>query len=69
MAKQNLPQHFRYINPIIEVLKSLGGSGRSSEVSDLVIEKLNITDEELDDLLQSDNQELKTKYIGPGWFL
>ncbi|MFH2046871.1 MAG: restriction endonuclease [Pseudomonadota bacterium] len=61
MASQNLPQHFRYINPIIEVLKSLGGSGRSSEVTDLVIEKLNITDKELEDLLQSGQSRIKNQ--------
>jgi restriction system protein len=61
MASRNLPQHFRFINPIIEVLKSLGGSGRSSEVSDLVIEKLNITDKELEDLLQSGQSRIKNQ--------
>lgn len=44
MTNQNLPQHFKYINPIVETLRELDGSGRSSEVTDLVIEKLNISD-------------------------
>lgn len=61
MASRNLPQHFRFINPIIEVLKSLGGSGRSSEVTDLVVEKLDITDEELEDLLQSGQSRIKNQ--------
>jgi len=61
MASRNLPQHFRYINPIIEVLKFLGGSGRSSEVSDLVIEKLDITDVELEDQLQSGQSRIKNQ--------
>ena len=47
MTKENLPQHFRYLNPILEVLQAIGGSGKISEVIDLVIEKLNISDEEL----------------------
>lgn len=47
MTKGNLSQHFRYINPILEVLQAIGGSGKSSEVIDLVIEKLNISEEEL----------------------
>ena len=47
MERGNLPQHFRYINPILEVLQESGGSGKTSEVIDLVIEKLNISDEEL----------------------
>lgn len=58
---QNLPQHFRYIIPIIEVLRELGGSGKSSEVLDMVIEKLNIADEELEDTLKSGGSRIKNQ--------
>ena len=61
MDSQNLPQLFRYINPIIDVLRELGGSGRSSEVSDMVIEKLNISDGELEDTLQSGGSRIKNQ--------
>ncbi len=61
MANQKLPQHFRFINPIIEVLKELGGSGRSSEVTDVVIEKMNISDDELEDVLQSGQSRIKNQ--------
>jgi len=61
MTNQKLPQHFRFINPIIEVLRELGGSGRSSEVTDLVIEKMNISDEELEDLLPSGYSRIKNQ--------
>jgi len=61
MSDQNLPQHFRYINPIIEVLRELGGSGRSSEVTDMVIEKLSISDDELEDTLQSGGSRIKNQ--------
>jgi len=61
MTNQKLPQHFRFINPIIEVLRELGGSGRSSEVSDVVIEKLNISDDELEDLIQSGQSRIKNQ--------
>lgn len=61
MTNQNLPQHFRYINPIIEVLKELGGSGRSSEVTDMVIEKLNISEDDLEDTLQSGGSRIKNQ--------
>jgi len=53
MTKGNVPQHFRYINPILEVLQALGGSGKSAEVIDLVIDKLNISDEELQKTVES----------------
>jgi restriction system protein len=61
MAKQNLPQHFRYINPIINVLRESGGSGRSSEVTDMVIEELNISDDELEDTLRSGGSRIKNQ--------
>jgi hypothetical protein len=40
MTNQRLPQYFRFIIPIIDVLKELESSGRASEVTDLVVEKL-----------------------------
>jgi len=61
MDSQNLPQHFRYINPIIEVLRESGGSGRSSEVTDMVIEKLNISDSDLENTLQSGGSRIKNQ--------
>lgn len=53
MTKGDVPQHFKYLNPILEVLQSIGGSGKSSEVIDLVIEKLNISDKELQRTVES----------------
>lgn len=47
MENLKVPEHFRFIIPIIEVLKELDGSGRASEVTDKVIEKLNIPEEDL----------------------
>jgi len=61
MTNQKLPQHFRFINPIIEVLRELGGSGRSSEVTDMVIEKMNISNDELEDFLQSGQSRIKNQ--------
>jgi restriction system protein len=61
MSNQNLPQHFNYINPIIEVLRESGGSGRSSEVTDMVIEKLSISDVELEDTLKSGGSRIKNQ--------
>jgi hypothetical protein len=40
MDNLKVPQHFRYIIPIVGALKELGGSGRASEVIDLIVEKL-----------------------------
>jgi len=46
MAKGKGPQFLRFCIPIIEVLKETGGSGTPSEVTDAVIERLNIPEEE-----------------------
>lgn len=48
MKKEKVPNYtfLRFWIPIIEVLKELGGSGKVAEVSNLVIEKLNISKEE-----------------------
>jgi restriction system protein len=42
------PDFMKYVIPIIEVLKELGGSGNPSEVTDLIIEKYHISDAELE---------------------
>lgn len=48
MAKNNIrgPQFVQYFQPVIDALVELGGSGQPSEVEELIVEKLNITDEE-----------------------
>jgi restriction system protein len=46
------PQFTRFFGPVIEALKQLGGSGRPSEVVDLVAANLNISEAE-------QNEELK----------
>jgi restriction system protein len=56
-----VPQHFRFIIPIIEVLKELGGSGRAGEVTDLVVEKLKIPEEELDETIKSGASRTKNQ--------
>jgi restriction system protein len=61
MEDTKVPQHFRYIIPIIEVLKDLGGSGRAGEVSDLVVEKLSIPDEELNETIPSGQSRVRNQ--------
>jgi restriction system protein len=48
MNKKIGPEFLRFMKPVHEALKALGGSGKASEVVDTVIEKTGITDEELD---------------------
>ncbi len=47
------PKFIRFFDPILNVLNELGGSGNSSEVKDLVIEKMNIPETELEEKLKS----------------
>jgi hypothetical protein len=44
MEKEIRPQFLKYFLPIVESLKDLGGSGTASEVIDLAIDKLGITE-------------------------
>jgi len=46
MTKTKGPEFLRFCSPIKEVLIELGGSGRPSEVTDLVIDKMNISEAE-----------------------
>lgn len=47
------PQFIRFLKPIIEVLRDLDGSGTSSEVTDEVVERMEIPDDELSVILKS----------------
>jgi restriction system protein len=40
------PQFVRYFGPVIEALKELGGSGRPTEVCDLIAQRLKISEQE-----------------------
>lgn len=40
------PQFVRYFSPVLEALKELGGSGRPSEVTDLVAQRVQVPDAE-----------------------
>lgn len=61
MSNLKIPQHFRYIIPIVQVLKELGGSGRAGEVTDLVVEKLHIPDDELNETISSGQSRVKNQ--------
>lgn len=61
MEKLRLPQYFRHFTPIIEALKELGGSGRAGEVVDLATEKLNISDDELNETISSGQSRVKNQ--------
>ena len=47
------PKFVQYFGPLIEALKELGGSGRPDEVRNLIIERLQISDQEQSAVLSS----------------
>jgi restriction system protein len=59
--KMKGPEFLKYINPLIEILKKLGGSGNSSEVTDLVVEKMNIPEKVLEEKLNSGASRVKNQ--------
>jgi len=61
MAKQKGPEFIKFFQPVLEVLKDLDGSGKASEVADLVIEKMEIPEEDLDILLKSGIPRVKNQ--------
>lgn len=61
MEKLRVPQHFRYLNPILDTLRELGGSGRANEVIDLVIDKLQIPEEEVAETIESGASRVKNQ--------
>lgn len=53
MQNAQLIGYQRFFSPVLEVLKELGGSGRSAQVKDKVTERLQITDAERATLLKN----------------
>ncbi len=46
MSRRKGPEFLRFCVPVIQVLRELGGSGRPAEVTDLVIERMDIPEAE-----------------------
>ena len=61
MTKRKGGEFSKYIIPVVEILKLIGGSGTSSEVTDAVIEKLNISEEELSETLKNGSSKVKNQ--------
>jgi restriction system protein len=61
MAKSKGPEFIKFFQPIIEVLKNLDGSGKASEVTDIVIETMKIPEKDLDVVLKSGISRIKNQ--------
>lgn len=55
------PVFIRFLKPVIEILKELGGSGNAGEVVDLVIDRMNISDEELSIVNKNGGSRIKNQ--------
>lgn len=51
----------RFIRPLIEILREMGGSGSSKEVTDAIIEKQGISEKELEQTLKSGTSRVKNQ--------
>jgi restriction system protein len=49
----NGPKFVRFFWPVIEALKGLGGSGRPSEVRDVIARQMNVSEQERTELIES----------------
>ena len=69
MSKSQKPMHLRFWIPIIEVLKELSGSGKAAEVVDLVVEKMQISEEALSETLQNGGSKIYNQISWARFFL
>src|SRR3989338_1373597 len=53
------PQFLKYCIPIVEVLRNLGNSGTPSEVTDSVIERMNISEEEQNKTIKNGQSKVR----------
>ena len=61
MTKRKGGKFSRFMVPIIDILKNQGGSGTASEVTDAVIEVLEISEEELSENLKNGTSKLRNQ--------
>ncbi|MDV7401027.1 winged helix-turn-helix domain-containing protein, partial [Arthrospira platensis SPKY1] len=63
MAKNNIrgPQFVQFFQPVIDALIELGGSGQPSEVEEMIVEKLKISDDEQNEQISSGSSRFRNK--------
>jgi restriction system protein len=64
MEKAKGPQFLRFCIPIVETLQELGGSGQPKEVTDIVLERLHISEREQAQTLKNGNSRVRNQV---GW--
>lgn len=61
MASQKGGEFSRFIKPLIETLREIGGSGSSREVTDAVVEKMGISEKELSATLKNGASRIRNQ--------
>lgn len=69
MPKAQGPEFLRYCIPIIETLRDLGGSGRPAEVTDLVLERLNVSEAEQEVTNQNGGSKVRNQVAWARFYL
>lgn len=75
MVKEIRPQFLKFFVPIVESLKDLGGSGTASEIIDLAIDKLGITEKEQQAIIKNGESRVRNQaqwarlYLAKGGYI
>lgn len=69
MERTRGPRFLRFCIPIIDVLNELGGSGKAAEITDVVIERLQISEEEQAELLKNGNSRVRNQIAWARFYL
>ncbi len=64
MARKKKPQFHRFMVPLLEALRELGGSGQAGEVADMVIERMGISEQEQEETISSGQSRIRNQI---GW--
>ena len=60
MPKQNIPTYDAFMNPVVQALRALGGSGNIEEINNKVAEIINLSDEQLE-ILHAPDKSAQTE--------
>jgi restriction system protein len=69
MSKTKGPQFLKFCIPLVEVLKELGSSGQPKEVTDAVIEHLNISEAEQSQTLKNGSSRIRNQIAWARFYL
>ncbi len=61
MASKKGGEFSKFIRPLIETLREIGGSGSSSEVTDTVIDMMNLSESELSETLKTGGSKVRNQ--------